>query len=75
MNQWSNSKAGTTIVGSPTLATENSKLAEKTSTYDSRVLKEPEDATLIQSYTHWMNENALRMETEIPLIPHPKHTI
>jgi len=47
----------------------------KASTYDTRVLKEPEDTTPIQSYSHWMKENALRMEMGIPLIPHPKHSI
>ena len=75
MNRWTSSKARTTILGSPTPVTENFELSEKASTYDIRVLKELEDSTPIQSYTHWMNENALRMETEIPLIPHPKHTI
>ena len=75
MNRWTSSKAGTTILGSPTRATENFELSEKASTYDIRVLKEPEDSTPIQSYTHWMNENALRMEMGIPLIPLPKHTI
>ena len=75
MNRWTSSKAGTTILGSPTPVTENFELSEKASTYDIRVLKELEDSTPIQSYTHWMNENALRMEMGIPLIPLPKHTI
>ena len=44
------------------------------SIFDKRWIEEPERLTLVQSYNHWMNENALRMEMGIPLVPHPKHT-
>ena len=37
-------------------------------------IKEPEGLTPIQSWLHWMNENALRVEIGIPLLAHPKHT-
>jgi len=37
-------------------------------------IKEPEGLTPIQSWLHWMNENALRVEMGIPLLAHPKHT-
>ena len=30
--------------------------------------------TPTQSWLHWMNENALRVEMGIPLLAHPKHT-
>ena len=30
--------------------------------------------TPAQSWLHWMNENALHVEMEIPLLAHPKHT-
>ena len=44
------------------------------SIFDKRWIEEPERLTLVQSYNHWMNENALRMEMGIPLVPHPKLT-
>ena len=28
----------------------------------------------MQSWLHWMNENALHVEMDIPLLAHPKHT-
>src|SRR6185369_505952 len=34
----------------------------------------PEGLTPTQSWLHWMNENALRVEMGIPLLAHPKHT-
>ena len=37
-------------------------------------IKEPKGLTPIQSWLHWMNENALRVEMGIPLLAHPKHT-
>ena len=37
-------------------------------------IKEPEGLTPTQSWLHWMNENALRVEMGIPLLAHPKHT-
>ena len=36
--------------------------------------RELEGLTPIQSWQHWMNENALRVEMGIPLLPHLKHT-
>ena len=43
------------------------------SIFDKSWIEEPEGLTPVQLYNHWMNENALRMEMGIPLIPHPKH--
>ena len=37
-------------------------------------IKEPEGLTPTQSWLHWMNENALRVEMGIPLLAHTKHT-
>jgi hypothetical protein len=37
-------------------------------------IKEPEGLTPVQSWRHWMNENALLVEMGIPLLTHPKHT-
>ena len=34
----------------------------------------PEGLTPTQSWLHWVNENALRVEMDIPLLAHPKHT-
>ena len=42
--------------------------------YDKPWIKEPEGLTPTQSWLHWMNENALRVEMGIPLLAHPKHT-
>ena len=44
------------------------------SIYDKPWIKEPEGLTHTQSWLHWMNENALRVEMGIPLLAHPKHT-
>ena len=44
------------------------------SIYDKPWIKEPEGLTPTQSWLHWMNENALRVEMGIPLLAHPKHT-
>src|SRR4026209_2890890 len=43
------------------------------SIYDKPWIKEPEGLTPTQSWLHWMNENALRVEMGIPLLAHPKH--
>ena len=55
---------------------ETSKTTEKSSEsiFDKPRLKEPEGLTPTQSWLHWMNENALRVEMGIPLCAHPKHT-
>src|SRR4029078_13381837 len=37
-------------------------------------IKKPKGLTPIQSWLHWMNENALCVEMGIPLLAHPKHT-
>ena len=44
------------------------------SIYDKPWIKEPEGLTPAQSWLHWMNENALRVEMGILLLAHPKHT-
>ena len=44
------------------------------SIYDKPWIKEPEGLTPTQSWLHWMNENALRVEMGIPLLAHPKQT-
>jgi len=44
------------------------------SIFDKPWIKEPEELTPRQSWLHWMNENALRVEMGIPLLAHPKHT-
>jgi len=44
------------------------------SIFDKPWIKEPEGLTPTQSWLHWMNENALRVEMGIPLLTHPKHT-
>ena len=44
------------------------------SIFDKPWIKEPEGLTPTQSWLHWMNENALRVEMGIPLLAHPKHT-
>jgi len=53
-----------------------SKAPEKSSEsiFDKPWIKEPEGLTPIQSWLHWMTENALRVEMGIPLLAHPKHT-
>ena len=53
-----------------------SKASEQTSKsiFDKPWIKEPEGLTPTQSWLHWMNENALRVEMGIPLLAHPKHT-
>ena len=55
---------------------ETSKTPEKPSEsiFDKPWLKEPEGLTPAQSWLHWMNENALRLELGIPLCAHKKHT-
>jgi hypothetical protein len=40
--------------------------------FDKPWIKEPEGLTPTQSWLHWMNENALRVEMGIPLLAHPK---
>ena len=44
------------------------------SIFDKPWIKETEGLTPTQSWLHWMNENALRVEMGIPLLAHPKHT-
>ena len=44
------------------------------SIFDKPWTKGPEGLTPTQSWLHWMNENALRVEMGIPLLAHPKHT-
>jgi hypothetical protein len=44
------------------------------SIFDKPWIKEPEGLTSTQSWLHWMNESALRVEMGIPLLAHPKHT-
>ena len=44
------------------------------SIFDKPWIKEPEGLTPTQSWLHWMNENALRVEMGIALLAHPKHT-
>ena len=44
------------------------------SIFDKPWIKEPEGLTPTQSWLHWMNENALRVEMGIPLLAHSKHT-
>ena len=44
------------------------------SIFDKPWIKEPQGLTYTQSWLHWMNENALRIEMGIPLLAHPKHT-
>ena len=44
------------------------------SIFDKPWIKELEGLTPTQSWLHWMNENALRVEMGIPLLAHPKHT-
>jgi hypothetical protein len=44
------------------------------SIFDKPWIKEPKGLTPTQSWLHWMNENALRVEMGIPLLTHPKHT-
>jgi hypothetical protein len=44
------------------------------SIFDKPWIKEPEGLTPTQSWLHWMNENALRVEMGIPLLAHPNHT-
>ena len=44
------------------------------SIFDKPWTKEPEGLTPTQSWLHWMNENALRVEMGISLLAHPKHT-
>ena len=53
-----------------------SETSEKSSEsiFDKPWTKEPEGLTPTQSWLHWMNENALRLEMAIPLLYHPKHT-
>ena len=41
------------------------------SIYDKPWIKEPEGLTPTQSWLHWMNENAFRVEMGIPLLAHP----
>ena len=55
---------------------EASKTPEKPSEsiFDKPWAKEPVGLTPTQSWLHWMNENALRVEIGIPLLTHPKHT-
>ena len=43
------------------------------SIFDKPWTKEPEGPTPTQSWLHWMNENALRVEMGISLLAHPKH--
>ena len=43
------------------------------SIFDERWIKEPEGLSPTQSWLHWMNKNALRVEMGIPLLVHPKH--
>jgi hypothetical protein len=58
------------------LKKENAKAPDQSSEsiFDKPWIKEPEGLTPIQSWLHWMNENALRVEMGIPLLAHPKHT-
>jgi len=53
-----------------------SKTLEKSSEsiFNKPWIKEPEGMTPTQSWLHWMNENALRVEMGIPLLAHPKQT-
>ena len=44
------------------------------SIFDKPWIREPEGLTPTQSWLHWMNKNALRVEMGIPLLSHPKHT-
>ena len=44
------------------------------SIFDKPWIKEPEGLTPTQSWLHWVNENALRIEMGILLLAHPKHT-
>ena len=44
------------------------------SIFDKPWIKEPEGLTPTQSWLHWMNGNALRVEMGILLLAHPKHT-
>ena len=44
------------------------------SVFDKPWIKKPEGLIPTQSWLHWMNENALRVEMGIPLLAHPKHT-
>ena len=44
------------------------------SIFDKPWTKEPDGLTPTQSWLHWMNENALRVEMGIPRLAHPKHT-
>jgi hypothetical protein len=44
------------------------------SIFDKSWIKEPEGLTPTQSWLHWMNENALRVEMGILLLAHLKHT-
>ena len=44
------------------------------SIFDKPWIKVPEGLTPTQSWLHWMNENALRVEMGIPLLAHPRHT-
>ena len=44
------------------------------SIYDKSCIKESEGLIPTQSWLHWMNKNALRVEMGIPLLAHPKHT-
>ena len=52
------------------------KVSEQSSDsiYNKPWIKEPEGLTPTQSWIHWMNKNALRVEMGIPLLAHPKHT-
>ena len=43
------------------------------SIFDKPWIREPEGLTPTQSWLHWMNKNALRVEMGIPLLAHPKH--
>ena len=58
------------------LKKEKSKAPKQSSKsiFDKPWIKEPEGLTPTQSWLHWMNENALRIEMGIPLLTHPKHT-
>ena len=44
------------------------------SIFDKPRIKEPGRLIPMQSWLHWMNENALLLEMGIPLLAHPKHT-
>ena len=55
-------RMGDPISGINRVVTTKASQGSSQSIFDKRWIEEPEGLTQIQSYHHWMNENALRVE-------------